>query len=77
MEKKTEKVLAKVNGKEINEGHIKYYLKLMGSEGDKYNNPEGIEKIVDELIGQELILKEAKEKKYEDEAELVARRMST
>lgn len=69
MEKKTEKVLAKVNGKEINEGHIKYYLKLMGSEGDKYNNPEGIEKIVDELIGQELILKEAKEKKYEDEAE--------
>ena len=46
VEKKTEKVLAKVNGKEINEGHIKYYLKLMGSEGDKYNNPEGIEKII-------------------------------
>lgn len=70
------KVLAKVNGKEILLSDI-YNLMSAMPDRDRFNNEEGVKALADELVNQELILEDAKkreidkEKQFQDELDLV------
>lgn len=70
------KVLAKVNGKEILLSDV-YNLMSAMPDRDRFNNEEGVKALADELVNQELILEDAKkreidkEKQFQDELELV------
>lgn len=70
------KVLAKVNGKEILLSDV-YNLMSAMPDRDRFNNEEGVKALADELVNQELILEDAKkreidkEKQFQDELDLV------
>ena len=70
------KVLAKVNGKEILLSDV-YNLMSAMPDRDRFNNEEGVKALADELVNQELILEDAKkreidkEKQFQDELQLV------
>lgn len=62
------KVLAEVNGKEIHLSDV--YELMQGMEDrERFNNDEGIHILADELINQELLLEDAKAKKYDQDEE--------
>ena len=62
------KVLAEVNGKEIRLSDV--YELMQGMEDrERFNNDEGINILADELINQELLLEDAKAKKYDQDEE--------
>ncbi|WP_296141446.1 peptidylprolyl isomerase [uncultured Anaerococcus sp.] len=64
------KLLAEVNGKKI---YLSDVYELMQGMPDKerFNNDQGINVLADELINQELILEDAKEKKYDQDKEFI------
>lgn len=62
------KVLAEVNGKEIRLSDV-YELMQGMDDRERFNNEEGINILADELINQELLLEDAKAKKYDQDKE--------
>lgn len=55
-------ILAVVNGKEISKEEVQSFINMMGQQGIQFNNPEGINRVADELINQELFYLDAIEK---------------
>ena len=52
-------VLAIVNGREIKKEEVNTFIQMMGQQGAQFNNEEGMKKIADELVNQELFYLEA------------------
>ncbi|MDO5755252.1 MAG: peptidylprolyl isomerase [Tissierellia bacterium] len=65
------KVMAKVEGKELTKGEVQEFIQLMGPQGAQLNNEDGIKKVADELVNQELMYLEAKEKGYDEDPEFL------
>lgn len=64
------KLVAKVNGKEITQGDVMKFLNDVGPQvAMQFQSPEGIQKVVDELVNQELLYLEALENKVDEEEE--------
>jgi len=64
------KVLAKVNGKEISQFDVEQFMRSLGQErAAQFNNEEGKKRLLDELINQNLYLADAVESKIEETAE--------
>lgn len=64
------KVLATVNGKEITEDIVMKFLNDLGPQtAMQFQSPEGIKKVVEELINQEMLYLDAKENNLEEEEE--------
>ena len=59
---KENKVLAVVNGKEISEDTVLRFLNDLGPQmAMQFQSPEGIKRVVDELVNQEIIYLDALE----------------
>lgn len=64
------KVLAMVNGKNITQEDMGFFLNTLGPErASQFSSPEGLNQILQELINQELLYSEAKEEKMDDSEE--------
>lgn len=64
------KVVAKVNGKEIIQDDVLRFLSDIGPEvAMQFQSPEGIQKVVEELVNQELLYLDALENKLDEEEE--------
>ena len=64
------KIVAKVNGKEINQQDVFKFLNEIDPQvAQQFNTPEGVQKIIEELINQELIYLDAKENKIDEDQE--------
>lgn len=64
------KVVAKVNGKEISQDDVLRFLTDVGPEvAMQFQSPEGIQKVVDELVNQELLYLDAMENNLNNDAE--------
>lgn len=69
---KENKTVAIVNGKEITQDDVLKFLNDIGPQvAMQFQSPEGIQKVVDELINQELLYLDAKENKFDEEASYV------
>lgn len=65
-----EKIVAKVNGKEITQEDVLRFLNEIGPQvAMQFQSPEGIQKVVDELINQELLYLDAIENKLDETEE--------
>ncbi len=62
-----DKILASVNGTPITEGDVNEFLAGLGQRGASYNNPEGRKVILNQIIGDKLILLDAKKNLLEAE----------
>ena len=67
MENKMSKVLANVGGFPITEDDVNEFLLRLGQRGQSYNNPEGRKVILDQLVGNKLLLLDAKRNLFEAE----------
>jgi len=67
-----EKILATVNGTPITEREVDEFLLGLGQRGQSYNNPEGRKVILEQLIGNKLLLLDAKRNLFEAEPEFKA-----
>lgn len=67
-----EKILATVNGSPITEREVDEFLVSLGQRGQSYNNPEGRKIILNQLIGNKLLLLDAKRNLLEAEPEFKA-----
>ena len=67
-----EKILATVNGTPITEREVDEFLLGLGQRGQSYNNPEGRKIILEQLIGNKLLLLDAKRNLLEAEPEFKA-----
>lgn len=47
-------ILAVVNGREITKEEVQSFINMMGQQGAQFNNEEGMKKVTDELVNQEL-----------------------
>ena len=65
------KVLAKVEGREIKESDVNLLLKNLGQNAAYFQGEEGKKKLVDELVMQELMYLDAKERNLENEQEFL------
>jgi peptidyl-prolyl cis-trans isomerase C len=64
------KVLAKVNGKEITKFDVDQFMNSLGQErAAQFNNEQGRKKLLDELVNQNLFLADAVDSKIEETAE--------
>ncbi|WP_300408406.1 peptidyl-prolyl cis-trans isomerase [Lagierella sp.] len=61
------KILANVNGRDITRREVESFIRSMGPQGNQFNTEEGIKKVCDELINQELFYLDAINNKYEQE----------
>ena len=66
------KVLAVVGGKAITEADVQNTLMNLGSRAAQYNNPQGRQVILDQIINKELVLMDAKKNLMEHDAEFKA-----
>ena len=66
------KVLAVVGGKAITEADVQRTLMNLGQRAQQYNNPQGKQAILDQLINKELIFMDAKKNLLEMDAEYKA-----
>lgn len=64
------KLLASVNGKEISQADVIAFISQMEG-GNQFLNPQGINQIADELVNQELMYIDAKEKKLDEDEEFL------
>ena len=64
-----EKIMAKVGTLTVTEDEVFDFLASLGQRGQAYNNPEGIKIILEQLIGQKLLLLDARRNLFEGEAE--------
>lgn len=66
----TNKIIAKVNDKEVTQEDVLKFLNEIEPEiAMQFNSPEGVQKVIDELINQELIYLDAKENNVDEEKE--------
>ena len=61
------KVLANVGGFPITEDDVNEFLLRLGQRGQSYNNPEGRKVVLEQLVGNKLLLLDAKRNLYEAE----------
>lgn len=61
------KVLANVNGRDITKAEVQGFIDGMGPQGEQFNSEEGIKRVCEELINQELYYIDAIHNKYEQE----------
>lgn len=66
----SKKILASINGKEISKEDVIDFISHMQG-GNQFLNPQGINQITDELVNQELMYIDAKEKKLDEDEEFV------
>lgn len=67
------KIVAKVNEKEITQDDVMKFLNDIGPQvAMQFQSPEGVQKVIEELVNQELLLLEAKEDNLEEEEEFKA-----
>lgn len=65
-----EKLVAIVNGKEITRADVLKFLNDMGPQmAMQFQSPEGIQRVVDEMVSQELLYLDAKANDFEQEEE--------
>ena len=64
-----EKILAKVGSLTVTEAEVDQFLAALGQRGQAYNNPQGRKVILEQLIGQKLMLLDARRNLFEGEAE--------
>lgn len=65
---KEQKTVAIVNGKEITQDDVLKFMNDIGPQvAMQFQSPEGIQRVVDELVNQELLYLDAKENKFDDE----------
>ena len=65
-----EKLVAIVNGKEITRADVLKFLNDMGPQmAMQFQSPEGIQRVIDEMVSQELLYLDAKEKEFHKEEE--------
>ena len=69
---KMAKILANVGGMPITEEDVNEFLAGLGQRGAGYNNPEGRKVVLQQLIGNKLLLLDAKRNLLEGEAEFRA-----
>ena len=67
-----EKILAKVGTLVVTEAEVDEFLENLGQRGASYNNPQGRKIILEQLIGNKLLLLDARRNLYEGEAEFRA-----
>ena len=61
------KVLANVNGRDITAKEVIDFINSMGPQGEQFHSEDGIHRVCDELINQELFYLDAIKNKYEQE----------
>ena len=61
------KILATVGGMPITEDDVNEFLEGLGQRGQSYNNPEGRKVVLNQLIGNKLLLLDARRNLYEAE----------
>ena len=66
------KILATVGGSPITDAEVNEFLENLGPRAQSYNNPEGRKMILEQLIGNKLLLLEAKKNLFEIEPEFKA-----
>lgn len=66
------KVLAKVNGREITSNDMNALMQGLGQGAMQFNSPEGKKRLLEELVMQELLYSEAIENGYDNEDEFKA-----
>ena len=64
-----DKVLAKVGALTVTESEVNEFLAGLGPRGQGYNNPEGRKVVLEQLIGNKLLLQDARRNLFEGEAE--------
>ena len=67
-----EKILARVGTLTVSEAEVNEFIKGLGQRGSAYNNPEGRKIILEQLIGNKLLLQDARRNLMEGEAEFRA-----
>ena len=67
-----DKILAKVGALTVSEAEVNEFLVGLGQRGQSYNNPEGRKVILEQLIGNKLLLQDAKRNLMEGDAEFRA-----
>ncbi len=66
------KILANVGGMPITEDDVNTFIAELGQRGQGYNSPEGRKAVLNQLIGNKLLLLDAKRNLYEAEPEFKA-----
>ncbi|MDR7870842.1 MAG: peptidylprolyl isomerase [Tissierellaceae bacterium] len=67
-----DKIVAIVNGKEISQDDVLRFLNDIGPQvAMQFQSPEGIQRVVDELINQELLYLDAIDNKYDEDADFI------
>ncbi len=66
------KILAKVDGREIKESDLSYLMKNLGQNAAYFQGIDGREKLIDELVMHELMYSDALEKNLENDEEFIA-----
>ncbi len=66
------KVVATVQGSPITEGDVNEMIMAMSARGQNFDNPQGREMILEELISRKLLLADAQKNMYEYDAEFKA-----
>lgn len=67
-----DKILANVNGTPITEADVDAFLAELGQRGAAYNNPEGRKAVLNQLVGDKLMLIDAKRNLLEAEPQFKA-----
>lgn len=67
-----EKILAKVGALTVTDVEVDDFLASLGPRGQSYNNPEGRRIVLEQLIGNKLLLQDARRNLLEGEAEFRA-----
>lgn len=67
-----DKILARVGTLTVTEDEVNEFLVNLGQRGNAYNNPEGRKVILEQLIGNKLLLLDARRNLYEAEADFRA-----
>ena len=67
-----DKILAKVGSLTVTEGEVNEFIAGLGARGAGYNTPEGRRVILEQLIGNKLLLQDARRNLIEGEAEFRA-----
>src|SRR5699024_5111078 len=66
------KVLASVEGKEITQDQVMKFLNDLGPQmAMQFQSPDGMKRVVDELVSQEILYLDAKEKEMDKEEEFI------
>lgn len=66
------KVLAKVDGREIKESDLSYLMKNLGQNAAYFQGSDGRKKLLDELVMHELMYSDALERNLENDEEFIA-----